>query len=103
MDGIVDIQLARLASRLIPRNITLELDQPAKTWLADEGYDPVFGARPLKRVLQRALQDPLAEMLLAGDLLEGDRIAVSAGPDGLVIGDRVAAPNRPAPQDATLH
>jgi ATP-dependent Clp protease ATP-binding subunit ClpB len=81
----------------------LDLDDAAKLWLAEEGYDPVFGARPLKRVLQRALQDPLAGMLLAGDLLEGDRIAVSASPDGLVIGDRVAAPNRPAPQDATLH
>jgi ATP-dependent Clp protease ATP-binding subunit ClpB len=103
MGGIVEIQLAKLARRLSGRKIVLDLDDAAKLWLAEEGYDPVFGARPLKRVLQRALQDPLAEMLLAGDLLEGDRIVVSAGPDGLVIGDRVAAPNRPAPQDATLH
>ena len=103
MGGIVEIQLAKLAGRLSGRKIVLDLDNAAKLWLAEEGYDPVFGARPLKRVLQRALQDPLAGMLLAGDLLEGDRIAVSAGPDGLVIGDRVAAPNRPAPQDATLH
>jgi ATP-dependent Clp protease ATP-binding subunit ClpB len=103
MGGIVEIQLAKLAGRLSGRKIVLDLDDAAKLWLAEEGYDPVFGARPLKRVLQRALQDPLAGMLLAGDLLEGDRIAVSAGPDGLVIGDRVAAPNRPAPQDATLH
>ncbi|MGB0799521.1 MAG: AAA family ATPase, partial [Planktomarina sp.] len=64
MDGIVDIQLGRLAKRLAGRNITLHLDDAAKTWLADEGYDPVFGARPLKRVIQRALQDQLAEMLL---------------------------------------
>ena len=103
MGGIVEIQLAKLAGRLSGRKIVLDLDNAAKLWLAEEGYDPVFGARPLKRVLQRALQDPLAGMLLAGDLLEGDRIAVSAGPDGLVIGDRVAASNRPAPQDATLH
>ena len=103
MGGIVEIQLAKLAGRLSGRKIVLDLDNAAKLWLAEEGYDPVFGARPLKRVLQRALQDPLAGMLLAGDLLEGDRIAVSAGPDGLLIGDRVAAPNRPAPQDATLH
>jgi ATP-dependent Clp protease ATP-binding subunit ClpB len=103
MGGIVEIQLAKLAGRLSGRKIVLDLDDAAKLWLAEEGYDPVFGARPLKRVLQRSLQDPLAGMLLAGDLLEGDRIAVSAGPDGLVIGDRVAAPNRPAPQDATLH
>lgn len=79
MDGIVDIQLARLATRLAPRNITLELDQPAKTWLADEGYDPVFGARPLKRVIQSALQNQLAEMLLAGEIDEGDTLPVSAG------------------------
>ena len=103
MGGIVEIQLAKLAGRLSGRKIVLDLDNAAKLWLAEEGYDQVFGARPLKRVLQRALQDQLAGMLLAGDLLEGDRIAVSAGPDGLVIGDRVAAPNRPAPQDATLH
>jgi len=103
MGGIVEIQLARLAARLSGRKIALDLDDAAKLWLAEEGYDPVFGARPLKRVLQRALQDPLAEMLLAGDLSEGDRVQVSAGPDGLVIGDRVAAPYRPAPQGAILH
>ena len=55
MDGIVDIQLGRLAKRLAKRGITLQLDEPAKTWLADQGYDPVYGARPLKRVIQRAL------------------------------------------------
>jgi len=86
MDGIVDIQLARLASRLAPRNITLELDQLAKTWLADEGYDPVFGARPLKRVIQSALQNQLAEMLLAGEIDEGDTLPISAGTKGLIVG-----------------
>jgi ATP-dependent Clp protease ATP-binding subunit ClpB len=50
------------------------------SWLADEGYDPVFGARPLKRVIQRALQDPLAEMLLAGEVMDGDTVPVTAGP-----------------------
>jgi ATP-dependent Clp protease ATP-binding subunit ClpB len=79
MDGIVDIQLARLASGLAARKIALELDEAARTWLADEGYDPVFGARPLKRVIQRALQDPLAEMLLAGDVADGDTVPVTAG------------------------
>ena len=103
MDGIVDIQLGLLSRRLAARGITLELDDAAKTWLADEGYDPVFGARPLKRVIQRSLQDLLAEMLLAGDVVEGDRIMVNAGPDGLLIGDRVAASNRPAPDGATVH
>lgn len=103
MNGIVDIQLARLLKRLAGRKIELELDQGAKTWLADEGYDPVFGARPLKRVIQRALQDPLAEMLLSGDVKDGDAITVTAGADGLIIGDRVAASNRPKPDDATVH
>ncbi len=103
MDGIVEIQLKRLTKRLASRNITLELDEGAKTWLADEGYDPVFGARPLKRVIQRALQDPLAEMLLAGDVLDGTEVSVSAGSEGLIIGDRVAGSNRPRPDDAVVH
>ena len=78
MDGIVDIQLARLQKRLMGRKSRWPLTMRPKTWLADEGYDPVFGARPLKRVIQRALQDPLAELLLSGDVKDGDTIAVSA-------------------------
>ena len=103
MDGIVDIQLARLQKRLFSRKITLAFDDAAKTWLADEGYDPVFGARPLKRVIQRALQDPLAELLLSGDVKDGDTIAVSAGAEGLIIGDRIGATNRERPGDAVVH
>ncbi|SFD83185.1 ATP-dependent Clp protease ATP-binding subunit ClpB [Sulfitobacter brevis] len=103
MTGIVEIQLALLLKRLAGRKIALELDAGAKTWLADEGYDPVFGARPLKRVIQRALQDPLAEMILAGDLKDGETVSVTAGADGLIIGDRVATSNRPKPGDATVH
>lgn len=103
MDGIVDIQMARLLKRLAGRKITLDLDEGARKWLADEGYDPVFGARPLKRVIQRALQDPLAEMLLAGDVKDGDSVTVTAGTEGLIIGDRVAASNRPKPDDAVVH
>ncbi|MBE3637852.1 ATP-dependent chaperone ClpB [Mangrovicoccus algicola] len=103
MDGIVDIQLARLGKRLAGRKITLELDDAARTWLADEGYDPVFGARPLKRVIQRALQDPLAEMLLAGEAAEGAVIPVSAGTEGLIVGDRISSSNRPKPEDAVVH
>ena len=103
MDAIVDIQLARLGKRLAGRKITLELDASARQWLADEGYDPVFGARPLKRVIQRALQNPLAEMLLAGDVLDGGTVPVSAGSDGLIIGDRVSASNRQPPRDAVVH
>jgi ATP-dependent Clp protease ATP-binding subunit ClpB len=103
MAGIVDIQLRRLLKRLAARKIELSLDDDAKQWLADEGYDPVFGARPLKRVIQRALQDPLAEMLLSGDVVDGDAISVHAGADGLIIGDRVASTNRPRPDDAVVH
>ena len=103
MDGVVDIQLARLARRLALRDITLVLDQPAKTWLADEGYDPVFGARPLKRVIQSALQNQLAEMLLAGEIDEGDTISISAGAEGLIVGDRVSSSNLLPPQNAVVH
>lgn len=103
MGGIVDIQLGRLMKRLASRKISLELDEGAKTWLADEGYDPVFGARPLKRVIQRAVQDPLAEMLLAGDVVDGSTIAVSAGTEGLIIGDRIGATSKAKPDDAVVH
>ena len=103
MDGIVTIQMARLLKRLADRKISLELDDGALKWLADEGYDPVFGARPLKRVIQTALQNQLAEMLLSGDIADGSVIEVSAGLDGLMIGDRVGAPNRPKPDEATVH
>ncbi|MGB1235706.1 MAG: ATP-dependent chaperone ClpB [Planktomarina sp.] len=103
MDGIVDIQLGLLQNRLSGRNITLTLDDAAKSWLADEGYDPVFGARPLKRVIQRALQDQLAEMILSGDISDGATITVSAGPDGLTVGDRITGSKQTPPEDAVVH
>ncbi len=103
MAGIVDIQLRGLTKRLAGRKMTLDLSEAALKWLADEGYDPVFGARPLKRVIQRAIQDPLAEMILAGDVLDGQEISVDAGSDGLLVGDRVAGSNRPRPDDAVVH
>lgn len=103
MAGIVTIQLALLEKRLKGRNIALDLDEAALKWLADEGYDPVFGARPLKRVIQRALQDQLAEMILAGDVMDGDTITVSAGVDGLLVGDRVSSSNRQPPEDVVVH
>ncbi|WP_223424154.1 ATP-dependent chaperone ClpB [Tateyamaria pelophila] len=103
MDGIVDIQLGLLLKRLAARKIGLELDEGARQWLANEGYDPVFGARPLKRVIQNSLQNALAEMLLAGDVRDGDTIEVTAGADGLIIGDRISATNRPRPDDAVVH
>jgi ATP-dependent Clp protease ATP-binding subunit ClpB len=103
MSGIVEIQLKRLEARLAARKITLELDADAKAWLADEGYDPVFGARPLKRVIQRQLQDPLAEMLLAGDVLDGSVVTVTSGPEGLIIGDRVVPSRRERPPEVVVH
>ncbi|WP_296426167.1 ATP-dependent chaperone ClpB [Yoonia sp.] len=103
MDAIVDIQIGLLQKRLAQRKIALLLDDAARTWLADEGYDPVFGARPLKRVIQNSLQNQLAELILAGDVKDGDTLSVSAGPDGLLVGGRVAASNRPKPDDAVVH
>ncbi|WP_102108563.1 ATP-dependent chaperone ClpB [Oceaniglobus roseus] len=103
MGAIVDLQIGLLQKRLAGRKITLDLDAGARQWLADEGYDPVFGARPLKRVVQRALQDQLAEMLLAGDIRDGTTVHIGAGADGLIVGDRVSASQRPRPDDAVVH
>ena len=85
MDAIVEIQVARLASLLSDRKISLELDSAARAWLADQGYDPVYGARPLKRIIQRNLQNPLASLILEGKLADGEAARISAGDDGLVI------------------
>ncbi|MEM8869564.1 MAG: ATP-dependent chaperone ClpB [Pseudomonadota bacterium] len=90
MDGIVDVQIAILARRLEGRKIQLDLSADARTWLADQGYDPVYGARPLKRVIQRSIQNPLAELLLSGEVLDGETVDVTATADGLVLRDRVA-------------
>ncbi len=103
MTGIVEIQLRNLTRRLAQRKITLTLDEDAKKWLGDAGYDPVYGARPLKRVIQRDLQDPLAEMILAGDVRDGEEITVTAGADGLLVGGQVVSSNRPRPEGAALH
>ena len=97
MDGIVKIQLARLEQRLGPRKISLDVTPMAMTWLADKGYDPVYGARPLKRVIQKALLDPLAELILAGTVKDGEEVPIGADEDGLILGDRA----RGATQDAT--
>ncbi len=103
MTSIVDIQMRRLLKRLATRKIRLELDDSARQWLADEGYDPVYGARPLKRVIQKALQDPLAEALLSGEILDGSTVPVTAGPDGLIIGERVGTATQEPPADAVVH
>ncbi len=85
MDTIVAIQVERLQALLRDRKITIELDAKANEWLAGEGYDPVYGARPLKRVIQKRVQDPLAELILEGAIKEGDLVSISASSDGLVI------------------
>jgi len=91
MSGIVDIQLRRLDKLLEDRKIVLELDQAAKVWLADKGYDPVYGARPLKRVIQRELQNPLAGLILEGNIKDGSEVLVTAGPEGLIINGQMVA------------
>jgi len=85
MAGIVDIQIARLSKRLEDRGINLEMDASARAWLGERGYDPVYGARPLKRVIQRQLENPLAMMVLEGRLGDGDRARISAGEGGLIV------------------
>ncbi len=91
MATIVDIQLDRLRHLLAERKITLELDREALDWLAGEGYDPVYGARPLKRVIQRSLQNALAGLLLEGAVKDGGTVHVGAGPRGLSINGSFAA------------
>jgi ATP-dependent Clp protease ATP-binding subunit ClpB len=85
MGQIVTIQLKRLEKLLGERNISLKLDPAAKTWLAEKGYDPAYGARPLKRVIQRYLQDPLAEAILSGKISDGQVVEIGVGVDGLTI------------------
>jgi ATP-dependent Clp protease ATP-binding subunit ClpB len=85
MTGIVAIQLQRLQALLADRKLELQLDDRAKAWLGEAGYDPIYGARPLKRVIQRELQNPLASLLLEGRFKAGDIIRVSADKDGLTI------------------
>ena len=89
MAVIVDIQLEGLRQRLSDRKVALELDRPAMDWLADQGYDPVYGARPLKRVLQRSLQNGLAQLLLDGTVRDGETVHVSASRDGLLLNGRL--------------
>ncbi|MBF0583176.1 MAG: ATP-dependent chaperone ClpB [Magnetococcales bacterium] len=84
MDAIVEIQLARLSRLLSERNMAITLDPAARRLLADLGYDPVYGARPLKRVIQQRVQDPLAEGILAGQFRDGENVQITAGGEGLL-------------------
>ncbi|MFC3075004.1 ATP-dependent chaperone ClpB [Shinella pollutisoli] len=96
MGAIVDIQLARLRKLLEDRKIVLDLDEEAVHWLAEKGYDPVYGARPLKRAIQKHLQDPLAEKILAGEIPDGSIVKVTAGSDRLLFSPRAAAVSKAA-------
>jgi ATP-dependent Clp protease ATP-binding subunit ClpB len=90
MGAIVDIQMGRLARLLEDRKITLELTPQARAWLADKGYDPAYGARPLKRVIQKNVQDSLAEEILAGEIHDGEQVRIETGGAGIVIRARPA-------------
>src|ERR1022692_3439190 len=90
MARIVDIQMRRLAKLLEERKITITLDDGAREWLAEKGWDPAYGARPLKRVIQKSVQDPLAEMILAGSIKDGEKVTVSAGKKGLTFNGKLA-------------
>ena len=105
MTRIVDIQMQRLAKLLEDRKINLVLEPDAREWLAEKGWDPAYGARPLKRTIQRAVQDPLAEMILAGKIRDGEKVTVAAGKDGLIFNGtavEVGTQER-APKKAKLH
>ncbi len=91
MARIVDIQMKRLGKLLADRKITIDLDTAARDWLADKGYDPAYGARPLKRVIQRSVQDPLAELILSGRVKDGENVKISATKFGLTFNGKVAA------------
>jgi ATP-dependent Clp protease ATP-binding subunit ClpB len=95
MGRIVEIQFGRLQKLLEDRKITLVLDAAAREWLATKGWDPAYGARPLKRVMQRYLQDPLSEMILAGEVKDGDRVVISVEGNVLTF-------NGKAPQTAEI-
>ena len=96
MGAIVAIQLERLRKLLVDRKIVLDLDEEAVHWLAEKGYDPVYGARPLKRAIQKHLQDPLAEKILAGEIPDGSTVKVTAGSDRLLFAPRGGAVGKAA-------
>jgi ATP-dependent Clp protease ATP-binding subunit ClpB len=91
MTKIVDIQMERLKKLLEDRKITIELDPAAREWLAEKGWDPAYGARPLKRVIQKSVQDPLAELILAGGIKDGEKVTISVGKQGLAFNGKLAA------------
>ncbi len=85
LEGILDIQISSLNNLMNEKHISLELDSKAKSWLVEKGFDPVYGARPLRRVLQNHLQNPLAEKIINEEIQEGSEVKVSANDFGLSI------------------
>ena len=85
LEGILDIQISSLNNLMNEKHISLELDSKAKSWLVEKGFDPVYGARPLRRVLQNHLQNPLAEKIITEEIKEGSEVKVSANDFGLSI------------------
>jgi ATP-dependent Clp protease ATP-binding subunit ClpB len=90
MSRIVDIQMTRLQKLLDDRKIVIKLESSARDWLAEKGWDPAYGARPLKRVIQKAVQDPLAEMILAGTIKDGEKVTISGDKLGLSFNGKLA-------------
>ena len=103
MSRIVDIQLKILHDRISSLNLKIELGSGARDWIAQQGYDPVYGARPLKRVIQTYLQNPIAELILAGKISEGKVIEVTDGPEGLLIGEYASSRQNVKPDSVVLH
>ena len=90
MGRIVDIQIARVQKLLTIANIVIKLEPSARDWLADKGWYPAYGARPLKRVIQKSVQDPLAEIILAGTIKDGEKVTISAYKLGLTFNGKLA-------------
>ena len=103
MSKIVDIQLNILQDRMSSLSFKIDLGVGARDWIADKGYDPVYGARPLKRVIQTNIQNPIAELILAGKLSEGEVIKITDGPEGLLIGDYPSVKPDGTPGPVVLH
>ena len=103
MSKIVDIQLNILQDRMSSLNFRIDLEAGARDWIADKGYDPVYGARPLKRVIQTNIQNPIAELILAGKLSEGEVIKITDGPEGLLVGDYPSVKPDGIPGSVVLH
>ena len=103
MNAIVDIQMARLKKLLVDRKIEIELTDAARTALADKGYDPAYGARPLKRVIQKQVQDSLAEEILAGNVKDGDSVKVDVKDGTFTINGRVVGEAVKMPKVKTVH